>query len=77
MRLRRPWPGAAPPLGVFAFNQQDAANLGQTRAFVMDLRRLAALPVTPVWFPGLDQPEKGVRPAIVERLGPAWPGGRR
>ena len=61
------WPASPLPLGVFAFNQQAAANLGQTRAFVIDLRRLAALPLTPEWFPGLGQPGRGVQGHMPKR----------
>ena len=61
------WLGAPLPLGVVAFDQQDAAKLGQTRAFVMDLRRLAVLPLTLEWFPGLDQPGRGVQGHMPKR----------
>lgn len=50
----RPWTSPTCPLGVFLFDAQAAASLGQARAFVMDLRRLAAVPVTVDWFPRLD-----------------------
>lgn len=56
------WPPAIPfPLGVLAFNQVQASRYGQSKAFVMDLRRIAFLPVTPVWFPYLGQPGGGVQ----------------
>jgi hypothetical protein len=45
---------------VFLFDRQAATSLGQARAFVMDLRRLAALPVSLEWFPRLDQPNSGI-----------------
>lgn len=57
----RPWLDPTRPRGVFVFDRQEAARLGQTRAFVMDLRRLAAVPVTPLWFPRLDQAGSGVQ----------------
>ena len=63
----RSWPGSTLPLGVVAFNQQAAANLGQARAFIMDLRRLAALPLTSEWFPWLDQPGRGVQGHMPKR----------
>jgi hypothetical protein len=47
----QPWPGGAMPLGVRAFDRQEAATLGQARPFVMDLRRLAFVPIAPAWFP--------------------------
>lgn len=56
----QPWRNGALPLGVFAFNRQAAALVGQNRGFVMDLRRLAAVPVTPAWFPRLNQPDQGI-----------------
>lgn len=53
----RPWPAdAAPPLGVFRFDRQQAVALGQARAFVLDARRIAYVPITPEWFPRLGQP---------------------
>jgi hypothetical protein len=46
---------------VFAFDQRQAATFGQARAFVLDLRRLALLPVTATWFPWQDQADGGVQ----------------
>jgi hypothetical protein len=57
----QPWHDLPLPLGVFVFNRQEAAAFGQSRSFVMDLRRLAAVPVTPAWFPHLDQPGRGIQ----------------
>jgi hypothetical protein len=57
----QPWPHAPLPLGVFAFDQEIAASFGQSRAFVMDLRRIAFMPVTPTWFPQLNQPSHGIQ----------------
>jgi hypothetical protein len=55
------WLGSTLPQGVFVFDQRAAAGLGQARAFVMDLRRLAAIPLTREWFPRLDLPGKGIQ----------------
>jgi hypothetical protein len=48
-------------LGVRAFDRTAAASLGQHRPFLIDLRRLAYLPVTAAWFPRLDEPARGVQ----------------
>ncbi len=48
----QPWAGALPH-GVIAFDSEEAAKLGQACAFVLDLRRLAYLPLTATWFPRL------------------------
>lgn len=66
----QPWPHAAKPFGLFAFDQQQAAGLGQDRAFVLDLRRVAYVPVTPAWFPDLARPGGGIQgraPATLRR----------
>jgi hypothetical protein len=52
----QPWTQAVCPPGVFVFDRQTAVGFGQARAFVLDLRRLAFVPITPAWFPWLDQP---------------------
>jgi hypothetical protein len=58
----QPWPPAvAPPPGVFIFDREAAAGFGQSRAFVMDLRRIAFVPVTLAWFARLDQPGHGIQ----------------
>ncbi len=57
----QPWPGGAMPLGVRAFDRQEATSLGQARPFVMDLRRLAFVPIAPAWFPQLDLPGGGIQ----------------
>jgi hypothetical protein len=49
------WPGSRPQ-GVVAFSTEEAAQLGQARGFVLDLRRMAYLPITPIWFPRLEDP---------------------
>jgi hypothetical protein len=61
------WMQAARPPGLFVFDQQTAASFGQARAFVLDLRRLAFLPITPSWFPWLDEPG-----GIQGRASPHW-----
>jgi hypothetical protein len=63
----QPRPHPALPPGVFVFDQQTAASFGQGRAFVMDLRRLALVPVTPEWFPRLDQPGNGIQGRVPKR----------
>ena len=63
----QPWLSPARPLGVFVFDRQAATGLGQTRGFVMDLRRLAAVPVTRAWFPRLDETGGGVRGHMPKR----------
>ncbi len=55
----QPWAGALPH-GVIAFDSAEAAGLGQTRAFVLDLRRLAYLPLTATWFPRAGEEGAGV-----------------
>ncbi len=55
----QPWVGVMPH-GVIAFDSAEAAGLGQTRAFVLDLRRLAYLPLTVAWFPHAGEQGAGV-----------------
>jgi len=55
----QPWAGALPQ-GVIAFDSAEAATLGQARAFVLDLRRLAYLPLTTAWFPRVAEEGAGV-----------------
>lgn len=55
----QPWVGAHPQ-GVIAFDSSEAAGLGQARAFVLDLRRLAYLPLTAAWFPRVSEEGAGV-----------------
>ena len=45
---------------MIAFDSAEAASLGQTRAFVLDLRRLAYLPLTVAWFPRSGEDGAGV-----------------
>jgi hypothetical protein len=53
------WTGARPP-GVVTFSAEEAAQLGQARGFVLDLRRMAYVPLTTTWFPRLEEPGNGV-----------------
>ena len=55
----QPWTGALPH-GVIAFDGAEAASLGQARAFVLDLRRMAYLPLTTTWFPRAGEEGAGV-----------------
>ena len=57
----QPWTGASHPPGVYAFDRREASGFGQRRAFVLDLRRLALVPVTSAWFPHIGQPGSGVQ----------------
>ena len=56
----QPWAEALLPHGVIAFDSAEAASLGQARAFVLDLRRLAYLPLTAAWFPRVGEEGAGV-----------------
>ena len=54
----RPWPAGTPtPLGIRLF--EGARSLNQ-RPFVLDLRRLAKLPLSKTWFPEIDTPGRGI-----------------
>jgi hypothetical protein len=55
----QPWSGPLPP-GVITFDSEEAASLGQARAFVLDLRRLAYVPLTATWFPRAGEAGAGV-----------------
>ena len=56
----KPWPAGIPcPLGVRPFDAEAARALGQ-RPFVLDLRRLAKLPISSAWFLDLETPTAGV-----------------
>jgi len=55
----QPWSGGLPH-GVIAFDEAEANILGQGRAFVLDLRRLAYLPLTAAWFPRVAEVGGGV-----------------
>jgi hypothetical protein len=65
----RPWSdGIAQPRGLFRFDRQEAAALGQARAFVLDTRRLAYVPINARWFPHLDRPDRGVQGRAPQHL---------
>ena len=55
----QPWTGPLSP-GVLTFSETEAAELGQARAFVLDGRRLAYLPLTVLWFPRMGEANAGV-----------------
>ena len=63
----QPWAGALPQ-GVIAFGSEEAAGLGQARAFVLDLRRLAYLPLAAPWFPRVGETGAGVLGRAQETL---------
>jgi hypothetical protein len=56
----QPWPHAAGRPGVISFSRAHAALVGQRRAFVLHLWRVARLPVTLVWCPRLAATDAGV-----------------
>ncbi len=62
----QPWTGPKPP-GLFSFNRDMAIIMGQARAFTLDLRRLAIVPVTVEWFSDLPSPDHGVVGRAPER----------
>jgi hypothetical protein len=49
------------PFGMLFFDRKQANVYGQSRAFVMDFRRVSFVPVTTAWFPHLDRPGSGVQ----------------
>jgi len=55
----RSWQGAVPQ-GVRVFDLLEAKSLGHRRAFVLDFRCVAYMPVTVKWFPQLDTPSRGI-----------------
>jgi hypothetical protein len=55
----QPWTGPRPP-GLYRIDRETAAVMGQYRPFTLDLRRIASLPVSVDWFPGLDTPDDGI-----------------
>ena len=63
----RPWTGAK-KAGVYAFDRSNAARMGHSRAFVLDLRRLAALPFGREWFPDFDRADHGIIGRAPDRL---------
>ena len=54
----RRWPGTV-PLAVYPITAEEAAPMGQAKAFVIDARRIAFIPVTEIWFPDLTHPNRG------------------
>ena len=52
---------SAAPLGLFRFDCEQDAVFGQVRAFVLDTRRLAYLPITLQWFHRFDRLGMGVQ----------------
>lgn len=56
----QPWRHAMERPGAVSFSAEQAAGLGQQRAFWLHLWRVAYLPVTPIWFPRLSDPSNGV-----------------
>jgi hypothetical protein len=63
----QPWPDALPP-AVYPFTVTEAEGMGQDRAFVLDARRLAFIPVIPAWFPDLGEPTQGVVGSVSDQL---------
>jgi hypothetical protein len=63
----RPWTGRR-PFGLYTFDHDAAAEMGQTRPFTLDLRRIAAVPVTVRWFPDLNGPNHGKIGQASEKL---------
>ena len=56
----RPWPAGVPlPTGARAYATAEALALRQ-RPFVLHLNRMARLPLSRRWFPGLDDADSGV-----------------
>ena len=63
----QPWFGRT-PRGVRSFTHEQALAMGQTRAFMPDLRRIAYIPVDTAWFPDLNDPHHGSAGRAVEKL---------
>jgi hypothetical protein len=63
----RPWFGEKPS-GIHVFDQAAAAEMGQDKAFVLDLRRIALLPLTVRWFPRLNTPGHGIVGQAPEKI---------
>jgi hypothetical protein len=64
----QPWTGGRKPAGVHEFGREAAAAMGQSRPFTLDLRRMAAVPITTEWFPDLNTPHRGIVGRAHERL---------
>jgi len=56
------------PLGLWRFSEAEARALGQERAFRLDLKVLAAVPISPRWFPRLGAPGDAVLGRAPKRL---------
>jgi hypothetical protein len=56
----QPWPHAVGRPGVIPFSAAQAIELGQQRAFILHLWRVAYLPITPAWLPRLSDSDGGV-----------------
>lgn len=52
-------PKVPTPIGVMIVKSEMASALGQ-KSFVLDARRIALLPLTTDWFPGLSKPDHGI-----------------
>jgi hypothetical protein len=63
----QPWTGPR-PFGLYAFDRESAAEMGQSRPFTLDLRRMAAVPVTVEWFPNLNTASHGTIRRAPEKL---------
>lgn len=48
------------PWGVRRFDEGQALALGQDKAFVMDLRRIAYVPISAAWFPQINDADRGI-----------------
>lgn len=55
-------------MGEFKFSRDQALELGQQRAFELNLQRLAFVPISAAWFPGLNQPDKGIQGHAPKRV---------
>jgi hypothetical protein len=53
---------------LYAFDRAAAAEIGQSRPFTLDLRRMAAVPVTVGSFPNLNTPSHGTIGRAPEKL---------
>jgi hypothetical protein len=63
------WPAGRPlPLGARRFTTQAAAQLNQSRAFILRLDVLAKLPLTAAWFPDIAMADQGIIAVADERL---------
>jgi hypothetical protein len=57
----QPWPAGTPlPAGARLFDAREAAQLNQSRAFMLRLDVLARLPLTRAWFPDMEQRDRGI-----------------